>query len=54
MDYTAEVIDRVRQSDNCNDAFICGLSKGGHMAYAYACVRPATLRRRAASMSSWG
>jgi poly(3-hydroxybutyrate) depolymerase len=44
MDYTTAVIDRVRQSDNCNDAFICGLSKGGHMAYAYACVRPATLR----------
>lgn len=44
MDYTMEVINRVRQSDNCNDAFICGLSKGGHMAYAYACERPATLK----------
>ena len=44
MDYTTEVINRVKQSDNCNDAFICGLSKGGHMAYAYACERPATLK----------
>jgi poly(3-hydroxybutyrate) depolymerase len=44
MDYTTEVIHRVKLSDNANDAFICGLSKGGHMAYAYACVRPATLR----------
>jgi poly(3-hydroxybutyrate) depolymerase len=44
MDYTTEVIDRVRSSDNCNDAFICGLSKGGHMAYAYACERPETIQ----------
>jgi poly(3-hydroxybutyrate) depolymerase len=44
MDYTTEVINRVRQSDNCRDAFICGLSKGGHMAYAYACTRPDMLR----------
>lgn len=44
MDYTTEVIKRVRLSDNCNDAFICGLSKGGHMAYAYACTRPDMLR----------
>jgi poly(3-hydroxybutyrate) depolymerase len=44
MDYTTEVINRVRQSENCNDAFICGLSKGGHMAYAYACTRPDMLR----------
>jgi len=44
MDYTTEVIDRVRSSDNCNDAFICGLSKGGYMAYAYACERPETIR----------
>ncbi len=44
MDYTTEVIKRVRASDNCNDAFICGLSKGGHMAYAYACVRPDMLK----------
>ena len=44
MDYTTEVINRVRQSENCSDAFICGLSKGGHMAYAYACSRPETLK----------
>jgi poly(3-hydroxybutyrate) depolymerase len=44
MDYTTEVINRVRASDNGSDAFICGLSKGGHMAYAYACERPAMLR----------
>jgi poly(3-hydroxybutyrate) depolymerase len=44
MDYTTEVINRVRLSDNGNDAFICGLSKGGHMAYAYACVRPDMLK----------
>jgi poly(3-hydroxybutyrate) depolymerase len=44
MDYTTEVINRVRASENGNDAFICGLSKGGHMAYAYACVRPGTLK----------
>jgi len=44
MDYTTEVINRVRLSDNCSDAFICGLSKGGHMAYAYACTRPDMLR----------
>lgn len=44
MDYTAAVINRVRQPDNCNDAFICSLSKGGHMAYAYACERPGTLK----------
>jgi poly(3-hydroxybutyrate) depolymerase len=44
MDYATEVINRVRLSDNATDAFICGLSKGGHMAYAYACVRPEMLR----------
>ena len=43
-DYITAVIDRVKQSDNCNDAFICGLSKGGHTAYAYACERPATIK----------
>ena len=31
FDYTTEVINRVKASDNCNDAFISGLSKGGHM-----------------------
>jgi hypothetical protein len=44
MDYATAVIDRVTLSDNCNDAFICGLSKGGHMAYAYACERPDKLK----------
>jgi poly(3-hydroxybutyrate) depolymerase len=44
MDYTTEVINRVRLSDNGNDAFICGFSTGGHTAYAYACERPSTLK----------
>ncbi len=44
MDYTTEVIQRVRQSENANDAFICGFSAGGHTAYAYACERPAMLK----------
>ncbi len=44
MDYTTEVIHRVRQSENANDAFICGFSAGGHTAYAYACERPALLK----------
>ena len=44
MDYATAVIDRVTLSDNGNDAFICGLSKGGHMAYAYACERPDQLK----------
>jgi poly(3-hydroxybutyrate) depolymerase len=39
-DYTTEVINRVKASDNCNDVFISGLSKGGHQAWAYACERP--------------
>ncbi len=43
-DYVAAVIDRVAVSDNCNDAFICGLSKGGHMSYAFACERPDKIR----------
>jgi poly(3-hydroxybutyrate) depolymerase len=43
-DYTEAVIKAVRLSDNAGDAFICGLSKGGHMAYAYACERPPTIR----------
>ena len=43
-DYTAAVIDRVAASDNCTDAFICGLSKGGHMSYAFACERPDKIR----------
>jgi poly(3-hydroxybutyrate) depolymerase len=43
-DYTTEVINRVRASENCNDAFITGLSKGGHMALAYACERPSMIK----------
>jgi poly(3-hydroxybutyrate) depolymerase len=39
-DYITEVINRVRASDNCNDAFITGISKGGHISLAYACERP--------------
>jgi poly(3-hydroxybutyrate) depolymerase len=54
MDYTTEVINRVKLSDNANDAFICGISKGGHMAYAYACVRPATLRAACSVDSGMG
>lgn len=44
LDYASAVINRVKQSDNCNDAFMCGVSKGGHMSYAYACARPAMLK----------
>jgi poly(3-hydroxybutyrate) depolymerase len=44
MDYAAAVIGRVRESDPCSDAFMGGLSKGGHMAYAFACERPALLK----------
>lgn len=40
MDYTTSVIDQVTRSNNCGDVFICGLSKGGHMALSYACERP--------------
>ncbi len=43
-DYITAVINQVKLSDNCNDAFICGLSKGGHTSYAYACERPATIK----------
>ncbi len=43
-DYISTVIARVAASDHCNDAFICGFSKGGHMAYAFACERPATIK----------
>lgn len=43
-DYTTQVIALVRASDNCNDVFITGLSKGGHMSWAYACERPDLLR----------
>jgi poly(3-hydroxybutyrate) depolymerase len=47
MDYTDAVIARVKASDNCNDVFITGLSKGGHMAFAYACERPGQLKAAA-------
>ena len=43
-DYITAVINQVKLSDNGNDAFICGLSKGGHTSYAYACERPATIK----------
>lgn len=44
FDYVTEVIERVKASDNCNDAFTVGLSKGGHMSLAYACERPGLIR----------
>ena len=44
FDYTTEVINRVKASDHCNDVFICGISKGGHMALAYACEKPGMIR----------
>ncbi len=44
FDYITEVINRVRASDHCHDAFVCGLSKGGHTALAYACVKPEMIR----------
>jgi len=43
-DYVTEVINRVKASDHCNDAFITGISKGGHMAFAYACERPSMIK----------
>ncbi len=43
-DYITEVINRVRASDNCNDAFIIGLSKGGHTSFAYACECPSMIK----------
>ena len=47
FDYISEVIRRVRASDNADDAFIAGLSKGGHISLAYACVRPEMLKAAA-------
>jgi len=44
FDYTDEVIRRVQASDNCDDAFITGISKGGHMSLAYACERHGKIR----------
>lgn len=46
-DYTDAVIAAVRASDNCNDVFVTGASKGGHMAYAYACERPSMIKAAA-------
>jgi poly(3-hydroxybutyrate) depolymerase len=43
-DYVSQVITQVRASDNCNDAFITGLSKGGHMSWAYACEKPGMIK----------
>ena len=43
-DYISTVISRVRQAENGGDAFICGLSKGGHVSWAYACERPEMLK----------
>ena len=40
FDYITEVINRVKASDHGGDAFITGISKGGHMSFAYACERP--------------
>ena len=39
-DYISEVINRVKASDNTSEVFLTGLSKGGHMTLAYACIRP--------------
>jgi poly(3-hydroxybutyrate) depolymerase len=47
IDYITEVITRVRASDNCDDTFITGLSKGGHISLAYACERPSFIRAAA-------
>jgi poly(3-hydroxybutyrate) depolymerase len=47
IDYATAVIDRVGKDENCSDAFMCGLSKGGHMTAAYACEQPKKLRAAA-------
>jgi poly(3-hydroxybutyrate) depolymerase len=46
-DYVTEVIRRVREAENGSDAFVAGLSKGGHMALAYACERPSMIKAAA-------
>ncbi|MDR3406017.1 MAG: hypothetical protein P4L99_26260 [Chthoniobacter sp.] len=46
-DYLDAVINRVKASDNCDDVFISGLSKGGHTSLAYACERPAMIKAAA-------
>ena len=43
-DYITAVIERVKASNNCNDAFTVGFSTGGHMSLAYACARPSTIK----------
>jgi poly(3-hydroxybutyrate) depolymerase len=47
IDYTTAVIDRVAAAENCKDAFLCGVSKGGHMTCCYACERPSKIRAAA-------
>jgi poly(3-hydroxybutyrate) depolymerase len=47
IDYITRVIERVRASDNCNDAFTVGFSMGGHMSLAYACERPSMIKAAA-------
>lgn len=47
FDYISEVINRVKDSDNVNDVFVVGFSKGGHMTLAYTCERPSTLKAAA-------
>lgn len=46
-DYLTEVIRRVGATENGGDAFVVGLSKGGHTALAYACERPDMIRAAA-------
>ena len=46
-DYISAVINMVRASDNGNEAFTAGVSKGGHISLAYACERPQMLRAAA-------
>jgi poly(3-hydroxybutyrate) depolymerase len=46
-DYLDAVINRVKASDNCDDVFITGLSKGGHASLAYACERPSMIKAAA-------
>jgi dienelactone hydrolase len=53
-DYLTEVINRVKASDNVNDAFTIGFSTGGHTSLAYACVRPSTIRAAASAEEFMG
>ncbi len=43
-DYTTAVINLVKASDNCNDVFLTGISKGGHQSFAYACEQPSMIK----------